>query len=444
MMDLERLDELRKQGDPEADAVVRAMAATFDGDTGALAAELGRLPARVFRWTSGQPRPHPEDAGRRLTPVEMAKDEERWLLIEDYLRKPYALTRSQLDLLRAAQDTYADKANLARAIFGIYGLPVLYVHPEIALTLAGSGRLIEQVRRRINETQKFVDVVMERGSFESADPRSDARTWIRKVRLMHAIRRELARSGDVHPDNPLVCMNRHVHWQERDDEPIDQVEVAFVMLIFSWVVVDGLPRLGRRFRMTRDEARNHVLAWGVIAQMLGVRPELTPSAESALEDAEALYETIRARNLATGHYRKSKQSQAWTRACEDEVRHESIVQAGLAAGRQLMAALMVVAIDLQNEHWPQTRGMQWVRRQPLLVAALQDLPRVLVRKLAGRQVAELLYLGRAPFLHWLVCEIGLMFIDLREWDTGGAHERVPGSSDARLRMAHGTVELQRK
>jgi len=38
----------------------------------------------------------------------------------------------------------------------------------------------------------------------------------------------------------------------------------------------------------------------------------------------------------------------------------------------------------------------------------------------------MLYLGRAPFLHWLVCRVALLFVDLRKWRSrvdGGARQR---------------------
>jgi hypothetical protein len=86
-----------------------------------------------------------------------------------------------------------------------------------------------------------------------------------------------------------------------------------------------------------------------------------------------------------------------------------------------MAALIVVALDVQNQTFPEEWG--WIKRWRWIDDALQDMPRVLVRQLAGVPTARMLYLGRAPFLHWLICRVALLLVDLRKWrnrDVGGS------------------------
>ena len=392
------LNQLRKVGDDEADKVVRLIRAICTDE------ELARMPHDIFKWQPGC------EAARS------GRDQRVWTEIAAYLGKPYDLQGWDLARIERAQHAFQKHKHVVRAILAVYSLPVLYIHPEIALTLMGTGRLLEHVRTRLEETQLFVDVVMSPRSL--SDEKSPGRTWIRKVRLMHAIRRALSNSPVRPPHDPLEVLHRHVNWDLRpDDEPIDQVEVAYVMLTFSWVVVDGLAKLG--YPMTPQESRDHIYAWGLIAHMIGVVDELLPVAESReIQAAQALFERIRCGCLAAGGDEKTGR-RAWDSSGTDDER-----QAGHEAGRQLMAALLVVALGVQNDTFPE--DWRWIKRWRWIDDALQDLPRVLVRQLAGVPTARMLYLGRAPFLHWLVCRAALLFVDLRKWRSrvdGGARQR---------------------
>jgi len=398
MHDIPDLNQLRKVGDVEADEVVRLIRAICPDE------ELARMPQDIFKWQPGC------EAARN------ERDQRVWTEIAAYLGKPYDLQGWDLARIERAQHAFQKHKHVVRAIMAVYSLPVLYIHPEIALTLMGTGRLLEHVRSRLDETQLFVDVVMSPRSL--SDEKSPGRTWIRKVRLMHAIRRALSNSPVHLPHDPLEVLHRHVNWNLRpDDEPVDQVEVAYVMLTFSWVVVDGLAKLG--YPMTPQESRDHIYAWGLIAHMIGVVDDLLPVAESReIQAAQALFERIRCGCLAAGGDEKTGR-RAWDPSGTDDER-----QAGHEAGRQLMAALLVVALDVQNQTFP--KDWRWIKRWHWIDDALQDLPRVLVRQLAGVPTARMLYLGRAPLLHWLICHAALLFVDLRKWRSrveGGARQR---------------------
>jgi hypothetical protein len=94
-------------------------------------------------------------------------------------------------------------------------------------------------------------------------------------------------------------------------------------------------------------------------------------------------------------------------------------QPGVEEGRLLMAALMVVLVDVLRENIPgPLRGL--VAGWPWLDLAIQDLPRTLVYKLAGTPTARLLHVAPAPLLHWIVCRLLILVIDLRKLKADGA------------------------
>jgi hypothetical protein len=228
---------------------------------------------------------------------------------------------------------------------------------------------------------------------------------------MHAIRRYIAKLTCPIAHDPLEVLHRHIpDWSsERDDEPVDQIEVAYVMLTFSWVVVDGLRKL--RVPMSEQQSRDHIYLWAMVAHMLGVVDELLPRQPGEeLEFAQALFERVRGGCLAAGDDRLAVGHELWK-----EPRAAHVQRAGLEAGRQLMAVLLVVALDVQRATFPER--WRWVQRQRWIDDALMDLPRFLVRRLAGVPTARLLYVGRVPFLHWLICKLALWLVDLRSWST---------------------------
>ena len=88
-----------------------------------------------------------------------------------------------------------------------------------------------------------------------------------------------------------------------------------------------------------------------------------------------------------------------------------------------MAALMVVLVDVLREHVPPP-FRKWVARSEWLDHAIMDLPRTLIYKLAGTRTARMLHVTPAPFLHWLVCRIAILLIDLRKLNTD-THKATP-------------------
>lgn len=385
------LEGLSRIGDPEADELIQRV-------QHGRPAILFRLMTEVMRW-------EPASANVASSISE----------IDAFLLQPYRAPRWFNKAVKArvlrAQHKYQANRNVARIVLANYSLPALYIHPDIALALIGTGRLATHVRDRLDHTQAFVDAVMKPGALLSGD---DSWRWICKVRLSHAIRRALAKvprdqlrpalAGLVDGD-PLAQLHRKVEWSKRHDEPVDQVELAYVLLTFSWVVADGVARLGYSYRMWRTEREDHIQAWAVIGHMLGIVDELLPGSPCMdVGDAQKLFEMLR---------------QEWLDRGDPLPEPGMSPQPGVEEGRLLMAALMVVLVDVLRENIPgPLRGL--VAGWPWLDLAIQDLPRTLVYKLAGTPTARLLHVAPAPLLHWIVCRLLILVIDLRKLKADGA------------------------
>ena len=387
--------KLRKRGDPEADALI-AKIQEKSGDPRV----VFELMSAVARWTPGDPF--------------CDLDAELVSFLEQPCQRP---AWANNDLVRKAQATYKKDKNPTRVVLGVYSLPALYLDPDIALALIGTGQLSIHVRPRLKNTQDFVDAVMMPGALDQPASGGPAPgwLWIRRVRLSHAIRRALAKLpsqprkgkpdfiGKLVRDDPLAVLHAKGSWNSRDDEPIDQVELAYVMLTFSWAVADGVSRLGPRYRMGRAACDAHIHTWAVIGHMLGIVDELLPGIEprGASRHAKELFEMLRDWLLEKG---------------DPLPKPGEYPPIGVEEGRQLMAALMVVLVDVARENIPESfrglvEGWRWLDN------ALQDLPRVLLYKLAGTETARMLHVTPAPLLHWLVCRIVIIVVDLRTWNT---------------------------
>jgi len=376
------LDYWKTIGDAEADAVVAGIQGKYGGG------EVRKQLAKVGRWKPGS-------APGGLLPE-----------VAGYLDKPYVFPNwVNFARLKQAQCKYQVNAGAGQVVLGLYSLPVLYIDPDITLVLMGTGRLVQHTKQRVMETQAFVDQAMKPGDLNKAGP---GWQWMRKVRLTHAVLRAVAKlgkpsapvgsGGSSSPffEDPLHILNSNtqLNFGKRTDVPLDQVELAFVLLTFSWVMVDGLSKLG--FRLSSAEREDHIYAWAVVGHMIGIVDELLPGGPGMpVGEARPLFERIRLGLLAAG----------------DPL--DPPIPPGAEEGRVLMAALLAILVDVQRQSIrPPFRG--WVARWHWFDEALQDLPRTLVRELVGRPTTRMLHLGRAPFLHWIVGQIARCLVDLND------------------------------
>lgn len=363
----EALDALRRAGDDDADRFVEALRAQPGG-----LARLADLLNLAVRWYDLRGAP---PAG---LPAEVV----------EFIRTPAPPPPDWLPAgaVERAQALFRDCRYAALVVLACASLPACYAQPHIADVLSASGRLVNGVRRRLQETVFFTSTVMTPGALE---PGGVGHAWIRKVRLIHAMMRPLALAdpGDYQQrtGDELADLLLRMRWRDPSLVPVNQTELGFVLLTFSWLTLRGWGRL--RVDLSDAERNDFVLAWAWIGQLLGIRDELLPYVEDparAAQGAEALYERIRA-----------------------------AYELGTEGGRLLAATLGVVFVEQQSAALRDAilpSLPQWLG--DLLAAMLKAFPaaadaaaiamsRSLVRQLAGRATADQLRVGRAPFLIWL-------------------------------------------
>ena len=151
---------------------------------------------------------------------------------------------------------------LAGLVLGSYSLVAGYCSPAGNKPLAFSGRLEEDAPRRLAETSRFVEAVIARGGMHR---HAAGFACTVKVRLVHAsVRRMLLASPSWNIDA----------W----GHPINQVDMAGTILLFSHVLLDGLSRLG--FDTSLEEREDVLHLWRYVAYLMGVKDELRCATES--------------------------------------------------------------------------------------------------------------------------------------------------------------------
>lgn len=158
---------------------------------------------------------------------------------------------------------------------GSLSLPYCYAAADGAQVLYLSERIRKNTRRRLAETGQFVLDVMDKRAF---DEKGAGLRSIQKVRLMHAtVRFHILQSGQ---------------WNEAWGTPVNQEDMAGTNLSLSYIVLEGLQKLGIRY--TSEEATDYLHVWNVVGYLLGVRPELLPA---TMKEAYWLDKRIAERNF---------------------------------------------------------------------------------------------------------------------------------------------------
>jgi uncharacterized protein (DUF2236 family) len=75
--------------------------------------------------------------------------------------------------------------------------------------------------------------------------------------------------------------------------PINQEDLLGTLMTFSWIILDGLNRLG--VQLTPQEQQSYLEAWLAVGQLMGVEPELLPK---TVAESKALTELIERRQVA--------------------------------------------------------------------------------------------------------------------------------------------------
>jgi ER-bound oxygenase mpaB/B'/Rubber oxygenase, catalytic domain len=172
-----------------------------------------------------------------------------------------------------------------------YSLPFDYLDHKGAQVLALTTRMVSNPARRTTEVLQFLMDIMQHGGLTASEGRG--RRSIQKVRLMHASVRRLAAGSPS--------------WKQEWNLPVNQEDLLLTLTSFSWVVLDGLEKLGVTISQADQEAYLH--CWLVVGHMLGIRDNLLPS---DVASARKLAETIAGRQFGP-----SPEGKALTKALQD-------------------------------------------------------------------------------------------------------------------------------
>jgi ER-bound oxygenase mpaB/B'/Rubber oxygenase, catalytic domain len=249
----ELLDEARLAGDPRADRVVEEL---FREGTVDAVNDL----MRTLVTNDGLP--------SELLPA----------VVRDYLAStsaPPSLDPAQLLL---GEEVFGAFGPEILAVLGFYSLPADYAAKRGVQVLYRTGRLLTSPIRRVFETTQMVVDVMSPGGL---GPEGRGIRTAQKVRLMHAAVRHLLQHQPSLP------------WDAELGFPINQEDLAGTLMSFSYLVLDGLDRLG--VELTKADRDAYFHAWMAVGRIMGVRDELIPA---DLEQARELTRLIHERQIA--------------------------------------------------------------------------------------------------------------------------------------------------
>jgi hypothetical protein len=177
-----------------------------------------------------------------------------------------------------------------------YSLPYCYASRKGVQVLALTSRLYSNPTRRIIETAQMIVDVMRPGGLGALG--TGIRT-AQRVRLMHA--------------GVRFQIGRYPGWSTAEfDQPLNQEDMAVTILSFSYIVLEGLRKLGYALDPAEIEAYLH--CWNVVGHYVGLRQDLMAQDYA---DAAALSGRISTRQFAA-----CPEGQLMTRALLEMMQHE--------------------------------------------------------------------------------------------------------------------------
>jgi len=371
------LRAFRGIGDALADRLLQELLPHFGPDKIDRVNGLENLLNALMPWTPGSALPLPGEAGERLRAFLQPSAAEA---LPAWLKEPDGtVSEKTWRRMQNAQKFFQKFELTAMVVLGCSSLPHCYSHPEIASTLVVSGRLASQVKQRLGETADFLRAVMQPEALRDGQ----ALPWIRKVRLMHAIMRLLTlQDASEHRKRRGLSLAGFLlkrEWHRRDQQPLDQLELCYVLLTFSLVVLEGWSSLG--VHIPDEIGDDYLFTWRVVGHVLGVEDELL-ARQQTLGDARQLFAAI-----------KALQADMSSPGAEMD-------------GRLLAATLLVLLSEFtlqDGRRYYLNPLLSWLN--PWLKTCFRTLPRSLVRRLVDDETSSLLWVEAPPLLqqlaHWL-------------------------------------------
>lgn len=230
------LAEMRRVGDPLADAVVTQL---FE-DGG-----IGRV----------------NELMRQLVGNDGVPSAQLPSVVRDYLDSSAQALRPNVQAIEQGQRLFERLGPEMLAVLGFYGLPMDYAAGKGVQVLHRTAYLAKRPMRRVLETTQMVVDVMAPGGL---GPQGRGVCAAQKVRLMHAAVRH------------LICSDSDARWDISElGVPINQEDMAGTLMTFAYIVLAGLERL--ELEVTQDEREAYFQCWMAIGRLMGVREDLIPA-----------------------------------------------------------------------------------------------------------------------------------------------------------------------
>lgn len=252
-LDHQRLEALRFEADPDADAVVAALL----GSGAHANRDLGAVNALLRAYVRNDQAPAAD-----LPPI--LRD-----FLETNRHLPADVDRERLG---RASSFFVDHGMTIGVILGLPSLLECYTASRGVKALHATDRMgYSGAEKRVGDTAQFVVHVMAPGGL--TEPARKGIPTLLKVRLMHAASRKLiAETG----------------WdREALGVPICQEDLVATLLTFGYTPLAKLPKLGVKVSATEQE--DFLYFWRIASRPLGVRQDLLPA---SFEEAEALFTAI--------------------------------------------------------------------------------------------------------------------------------------------------------
>ncbi|MFQ3576470.1 MAG: oxygenase MpaB family protein [Cytophagales bacterium] len=181
-------------------------------------------------------------------------------------------------------------------MLGILSLPYCYAASKGALVLSKSRRIIDNPAKRLADTAWFVEQVCKKGGF--SDSGSGLLSCL-QTRMTHSYVR---------------FMFKHQFLEEESEMPINQEDMAGTFLSFSYILTEGLKKIG--IRVSLEEEESFLYLWSFISQQIGLDAQLLTQ---NTEKAHRLEEIIRVRQ-----FKPSKHGQELSKSLYTFLEKESL------------------------------------------------------------------------------------------------------------------------
>lgn len=247
------LDGLRQSGDPLADDAVARLRAEHGG------AVIGRIFAKLRANDS----PLPDDAPTALA---------------DFMRDACGLPAwASEERLQRGGHAFLRNALPSVVVLLASSLPRGYAAPCLTEILSISRDLEQHPYQRLMGVVQLLVNVSDAHAFGA---HGRAVVTAHKLRLLHAGIRALT----------YQC---RPGFEARHGVPVNHEDMLATIMAFSWLVVDGIRRLG--LPLSEEEAEDLYYVWKVFAQVMGIHPPDRPDDDSLvpgnLAEAREFYES---------------------------------------------------------------------------------------------------------------------------------------------------------